>query len=168
MAKDPYRDSKENIMKFIDKADKSISPGFTSVFGNQRRKCKIRLLTGYKIIKASEGENCEELAYVCAEKSGKITYDDYASSSLAKRYSKYLSGKLDLRPVVLVEKGKRYFEVIPRPVGLIFPEDVDRLEWEKTMLNIDRNSADCINEKIKNLQKRTLFQRIVCRICGIR
>ena len=168
MAKGPYRDSKESIMEFIDKADKSISPGFTSVFGSQRRKCKIRLLTGYKIIKASEGDNCEGLAYVCAEKSGKINYDAYASSSLAERYSKCLSGRLDFRPVVFVEKGGNYFEVISRPVGLLFPEDVARLEWEKTMLNIDRNSADCINEKLKYLRKRNLLQRIVCRVFGIK
>lgn len=167
MAKGPYRDIdyRQDIIDFHNEADKAISPSFTSVFGCSRKQ-RVGLILGYKIIK-DNGEGHEELTYVCAEKSGEIDYSKNKALQLAETYVKCFEGKHDIRPVVLIEKNGNYFEVISRPIEVLSPEYIKRIELRKTLSSLDEGKAEEIIDKVI-VSQRNWFQRLVCRMLSIK
>lgn len=168
MAKGPYRDIREEILESFHEASKKVSPSFSSAFGIKKRTQKVRILTGYKIIIMHEGEKGEELVYVCAKESGEIDYNDNGAFSLAKSYIKvYKVEKYELRPVVLIEKGDDLFEVISSPVEVLFPENIERIEWEKRLDGLTDVNNDEMMKKVIPV-RRSLFQQIVCRVFRIK
>lgn len=168
MAEGLYRDHKKEILESFHEASKKVSPSFASAFGIKKRTQKVRILTGHKIIITHEEEKGEELAFACAKKSGEIDYDDMNAYFLSKSYAETRKeDTCEFRPVVLIEKGGNYFEVISRPVEVLFSEDIERIEWEKRLSVLaDVNKDEMMRKVIP--ARRNLFQRIVCRICGIR
>lgn len=113
MAKGPYRDEtifRQDIVDFHNYVDTLINSGFISAFGEKRRQ-KINLVNGYKIIRVAENARKEELIYVCAEKSGKIKYNDNEARSLAEKYIEHSGGKCEFRPVILMEKKENILKL---------------------------------------------------------
>lgn len=168
MAKGPFREEsteesgkcRMELLQYLNDESKKVSYAFISRFGRKKRKHKVRLLTGFKIIKINKDSGEEGQAFVCKKKSEEVDYGNVQSFILAKTYVDCMVEKCELRPVVLIEKDGRYFEVISRPVDVLFPEDVERIQWEKKLSATDEKLKQEIMLKVI-MPRRNFFQRLI-------